>query len=150
MSDKTFVYTTYIKTTPEKLWEALTSNEFLKLYWFGSSFVTDWKKGSKIVETRDNGQTGFHGEILESNPPNHLAYTFIVPGRGESNVTYDIESHSDTVTLTVTHVGYERDSEIYISLSNGFAAILSGLKTILETGESLDKDSVENLYSKTQ
>ncbi len=150
MDDKTFVYVTFIKTTPEKLWEALTSNEFLKLYWFGSTFETDWKIGSEIKEIHENGKVGFRGEILESKPPKFLKYTFVASEQIETVVTYEIESVGDTVTLTTTHIGFERDSKYYKSTSIGWAAIHSGLKTLLETGESLDKDSVNRLYELTQ
>ncbi len=150
MSDNSFVCVTFIRTTPEKLWEALTTNEFLKLYWFGSRFETDWKVGSSIKEINESGKVGFHGEILESDQPNRLSYSFITADEIETVVTYKIESAGDIVTLTTTHVGYEKGSKNYQSTSVGWAAIHSSLKTLLETGESLDKDAVSELYGKTQ
>lgn len=150
MDDKTFVCVTFIKTTPKKLWEALTSNEFLKLYWFGSTFETDWKVGSDIKEIHENGKVGFHGEVLESEPPKYLKYSFIASEEIETVVTYEIECAGDTVTLTTTHIGFEKGTKPYQSTSIGWAAIHSGLKTLLETGKSLDKDNVYKLYAMTQ
>lgn len=148
MDDKTFVYIAFIKTTPEKLWEALTDSSFIEQYWFGSSFETDWKVGSKIVEIHKNGKQGFHGEILKSNPPKLLSYSFMTSAGIKTVVTFEIESIGDTVTLRTTQVGYDRNSTNYKSTSVGWAAIHSGLKTLLETNEALDGDSVYGLYDK--
>ncbi|NNF00582.1 MAG: SRPBCC family protein [Pyrinomonadaceae bacterium] len=148
MKEDTFVYVTFIKTTAEKLWEALTNSEFIEKYWFGSTFETDWKVGSKIIETRDTGEPGFHGEILESEPPRRLVYSFVVPGREASKVTYEIASHGQMVTLKVIHAGYDKDSAEYKSTSNGWSAIMSGIKTLLETGKPLDKDSIYDLFGR--
>ena len=134
-----FVYVTYIDTTPEKLWEALTNTEFMKQYWFGSDFETDWKVGSAIKETQQNGQPGFQGEILKFEPPRVLAYTFYGQAEGEpvTRVTFELKPQGETVRLTTTHEGYEAGSKDYKSISEGWAAILSSLKTFLEKGEPL-------------
>ena len=146
MSDKTIVYVTFIKTTPEKLWEALTKNEFIKLYWFGSTLETDWKVGSTIKEVKDVDDPFFYGEILESDPPNRLAYTFRVDGEPDTEVTITIEAEEETCKLTIEHKGYEEDSKFYRSTKLGWAAICSGIKTLLETGNSLDKNELEKLF----
>jgi len=146
MSDNSFVYVTFIKTTPEKLWEALTNNEFIKDFWFGSTLETDWKVGSEIKEIKDVDEPAFQGEILESDPPRRLAYTFCVPGEPDTEVSLTIESEEETTKLTIEHSGYEKDSKFYKSTSLGWSAICSGLKTLLETGSSLDKNDMEKLF----
>jgi len=150
MSDKTFVYITFIKSTPEKVWEALTDNEFIKNFWFGSTFKTDWEVGSKIQEIRNTDQLGFHGEILVADKPNHLSYTFVDSNDGiDTVVDIKIESADEAVKLTLTHKGYEQGSDIYRSISYGWAGIFSGLKTLVETGNPMDRKSVEQLFAKS-
>lgn len=75
MSKPQFVYVSYIETTPEKLWEALTSSEFTRQYWFGAEVRSDWKVGSPFALTLD-GEVTDSGEILEADPPRHLSYSF--------------------------------------------------------------------------
>lgn len=146
MSDNTIVYVTFIKTTPEKLWEALTNNEFIKHFWFGSTIESDWKIGSKIKEVKDVDDPFFYGEILESDPPRRLAYTFCVSGEPDTEVSFTIEGEEGTTKLTIEHSGYEKDSKFYKSTSLGWAAISSGIKTLLETGSPLDKNAMEKLF----
>lgn len=150
MNDKIFVYVTLIKATPEKIWEALTHNEFINDFWFGSSFETDWKVGSEIKEIRNVDQPGFHGEILVADAPKRLSYTFIA-GKDETETKVDIEldAEGDVVKLTLTHTGYHQDSDIYRSISYGWAGIFSSLKTLVETGEPIDRKSVEQLFAKS-
>ncbi len=135
-----FVYVTYINTTPEKLWEALTNAEFMKQYWFGSNFETDWKVGSTIKETMRDGKPGFQGEILKFEPPSVLSYTFYTESETKTQVTFDIKPQGGAVKLTTTHEGYEPGSKDYQSISGGWAAVLSSLKTLLETGKPLEID----------
>ncbi len=138
MNEKKFVYVTYIDTTPEKLWEALTNTEFMKKYWFGSNFETDWKIGSTIKETQQDGSPGFQGEIVQFEPPQLLSYTFHTESEMKTQVTFDIKPQSATaVKLTTTHEGYEIGSKDYRSISEGWAAVISSLKTFLEKGEPL-------------
>lgn len=148
MSDSTIVYVTFIKTTPEKLWEALTNNEFIKHFWFGSTLETDWKVGSKIKEVKDVDDPFFQGEILESDPSKRLAYTFCVDGEPDTEVSFTIEAENGTTKLTIEHKGYDKDSKFYKSTSLGWAAISSGIKTLLETGEPMDKNAMEKLFFK--
>jgi len=146
MSDNTIVYVTFIKATPEKVWEALTNNEFIKHFWFGSTLETDWKVGSTIREVKDVDAPFFHGEILESDPPTRLAYTFLVDGEPDTEVSLTIETEGETTKLTIEHKGYRKDSKFYKITSLGWAATCSGLKTLLETGDSLDKDEMGKLF----
>ena len=141
MSKPEFVYVTYIETTPEKLWEALTSSEFSKRYWFGTEVRSDWKVGSPFALVTD-GKTSDTGEILIADPPRRLAFTFkhelFEEMRDEpaTKVVFTIEPFGEIVKLTVTHEGFAADSKLLGAVSNGWPAILSGLKSLLETGHA--------------
>jgi uncharacterized protein YndB with AHSA1/START domain len=137
-----FVYVTYIETTPEKLWEALTNSEFSKRYWFGADVISDWKVGSPFALVM-NGTTTDVGEILEADPPRRLSYTFhhvtTEESRKErpSKVVFNIEPHGNLVKLTLTHEGFAEGSRHLDGISKGWPAILSGLKSMLESGTAL-------------
>ena len=136
------VFEIYIKTTPERLWEALTSSEMRAKYTFGVGVETDWKAGSRWqgVTPKAPGPIS-HGEVLEVDPPHRLVQSFQalwseeVERAGTSRVTYEIEPVADSCRLTVIHDQLPEDvnDEIY----GGWPMILSGLKTLLETGETL-------------
>lgn len=142
MSKPHFVYVTYIETTPERLWEALTSSEFSRQYWFGAELRSDWKVGSPFALVMD-GETTDSGEILEAVPPRHLSYSFkhqkFEELRGEpiSKVSFSLEPFGKLVKLTVLHEGFAEGSKFLGAISNGWPAILSGLKSLLETGKVL-------------
>ena len=138
------VYDIYIKTTPERLWEAITSAEIRKHFQFGALFESDWAKGSGITMSSPAGLLG-DGEVLESDPPRRLVHTMTcrwseeVAAEGETRVTWEIsqvgEGDRASCCLTVTH-DQMRDgcnAQVY----GGWPMILSGLKTWLETGEDL-------------
>ena len=137
------VFEIYIRTTPERLWEAITDPELRSKYNFGTRVNSDWKAGSKLETShpRAEGPLG-SGEILEVNPPRRLVHTMValwsdeVKSEGESRVTWDIEQIADdSCRLTVTHDQLREgaNEELY----GGWPMILSGLKTLLETGEKL-------------
>ncbi len=138
-----FVYVTYIETTPEKLWDALTNPEFTRQYWFGVSVTSDWKVGSPMAYLQ-NGERTVEGTILEAERPRLLSYTFH-DTRGEASkepptrVTLEIEPelNTKTVRLTVTHTDFVPNSLHRPSISQGWPAVLSGLKSFLESGKIL-------------
>jgi uncharacterized protein YndB with AHSA1/START domain len=142
MSKPEFVYTTYIEATPEELWEALTSSEFSRRYWFGTELRSDWKVGSPFALVM-NGATTDVGEILEVDPPRRLSYSFkhVLNGemRNESatKVIFTIEPHGKLVKLTLTHQGFAEGSKLLDGISKGWPAILSSLKSLLERGTAL-------------
>jgi len=142
MSKPEFVYVTYIETTPDKLWQALTSSEFTKRYWWNTSVVSDWKVGSAFSLVMD-GTTTDVGEVLEFDPPRLLSYTFhhvlSEAARRErpTKVAFKLEPHGKLVKLTLTHEGFEPGSVILDGISKGWPAILSSLKTMLESGTAL-------------
>ncbi|MCA1458638.1 SRPBCC family protein [Bradyrhizobium sp. BRP22] len=140
MSTPEFVYVTYIETTPEKLWEALTDSDFTRRYWFNTEVRSDWKVGSPFALVM-NGTTTDVGEILEADRPRRLAYTFKhqldedMRNEPPTKVAFTLEPHGSLVKLTVTHEGFVEDSKLFDGISKGWPAILSGLKTLLETGK---------------
>ena len=137
-----FVYVTYIKTTPEKLWDALTSSEFSKRYWFDTELRSDWKVGSSFALVM-NGTTTDVGEILEANRPRRLSYTFRhvldddLRAEPATKAVFTLEPHGDLVKLTLTHEGFADGSKLLDGISKGWPAILSNLKSLLESGRAL-------------
>ncbi|MEV7362036.1 ArsR/SmtB family transcription factor [Streptomyces sp. NPDC003631] len=146
MSDKpTFVYVIYIRSTPEAVWDALTDAELTAAYW-GHSNVSDWKPGSRWehVRTDGSGIADVVGEVVESDRPGRLVTTWTSPeneGRPEaySKVTFDIQPHADIVRLTVTHEDLADEREC-ADVAGGWAAVLSNLKSLIETGSPLPQE----------
>jgi uncharacterized protein YndB with AHSA1/START domain len=143
MSDR-FVYVTYIRTTPEKLWDALREPEFTKQYWFGNWQESGWKKGASWKLLASDGGVNASGEIVEIEKPKRLKMKWLgekTPeqrAEGYSLCTYDIEAAAgDTVKLTVTHEIDRPNSVVIRAVSGGWPMVLSNLKTMLETGEGL-------------
>lgn len=140
-----FIYVTYIETTPDKLWEALTSSEFTRRYWFGSDIVSDWKVGSPFSLVM-NGKTTDQGKVLEAEKPRRLSYTFhhvlneAARKEAPSKVTFVLEPHGKLVKLTLTHEDFVPDSVVLDGISKGWPAILSSLKSLLESGRALNHD----------
>jgi uncharacterized protein YndB with AHSA1/START domain len=138
-----FIYVSYIETTPEELWEALTSSKFTTRYWWDTSLISDWKVGSPISLVL-KGKTTDVGEILVADRPRRLAYTChhilneAALKERPSRVTFALEPHGKLVKLTLTHEGFAGDSVVYDGISKGWPAILSSLKSLLETGEALE------------
>jgi uncharacterized protein YndB with AHSA1/START domain len=149
MDKPEFVYVTYIKTTPEQLWQALTDGEFTRRYWFGRRVKSDWRVGSRVEFWADDGKLSDSGEILEANRPRRLSYTwtveFIEELRREppSRVTFELEPLGDVVKLTVTHDQFGPGSAVLKGVSNGWPIILASLKSLLETGMPLAVTSAE-------
>jgi uncharacterized protein YndB with AHSA1/START domain len=144
LEDKTMekVFEIYIKTTPERLWEAITDPDMRRVYNFGVGVWSDWTPGSHYESVHPGaGVTIAEGENLEVDPPRRLVQSFNalwsedVKGEGTSRVTWEIEPVGDSCRLTVTHDELREDAndELY----GGWPMILSGLKTLLETGEQL-------------
>jgi uncharacterized protein YndB with AHSA1/START domain/DNA-binding transcriptional ArsR family regulator len=156
MGTPEFVYVTYIRTTPERLWRALTDPEFTARYW-GRTYDTDWKKGSRYGLTQSGIRVDDPEQmILEADPPRRLSYTWHavsaemaqalgwsdefyarLAAEPRSRVTFEIEPEEDNkVRLTVIHDGFEEGSGMLESVSGGWPRVLANLKTLLETGEA--------------
>jgi uncharacterized protein YndB with AHSA1/START domain len=137
-----FVYVSYIETTPEKLWEALTSSEFTRRYWFDTEVRSDWKVGSPFALAM-GGKVTDTGDILESDRPRRLSYSFkhelFEEMRQEpvTKVVFTIDPFDAIVKLTVTHEGFVEGGKLLGSISKGWPAILSGLKSLLEIGRAV-------------
>jgi uncharacterized protein YndB with AHSA1/START domain len=138
-----YVYVTYIESTPERVWQALTDADLTAQYW-GHSNVSDWQIGSawEHLRTDGSGIADVAGTVLESVPPRRLAMTFDAPGatppQGPSKVTFDIEPYHEIVRLTVTHE-YLADDEALAAISAGWPAVCANLKSLLETGHVLPR-----------
>lgn len=140
MPDKpTFVYVTYIESTPERVWEALTDADLTARYW-GHSNVSDWRAGSRWEHRRIDGSdfADVVGEVVVSEPPRRLVTTWAPPdGDAEpSRVTFDIEPYGEIVRLVVTHEHLVDEAE-RAEVAAGWPAVLSNLKSLLETGHPL-------------
>ncbi len=141
MPRSTFVYVTYIRTTPERLWSALTEDaEFMKQYWFGMHCESEFTAGSPWKLVNDKGEVWDAGEIVEADPPRRLVIRWEhqmrpeLKAEGASLCTMELESAGQAVRLTITH-GLDRDgSKLVEAVSGGWPKILSNLKSLLETG----------------
>jgi uncharacterized protein YndB with AHSA1/START domain len=138
-----FVYVTYIKTTREKLWNALIQPEFTKAYWYGSYQESTWKKGAKWELKMPDGGVADQGEVLEIEPQHRLVLKWRnefrpeLKDEGYTRCTMELAQDGDAIKLTVTHEIDAKDSRMIDGVSNGWPKILSSLKSLLETGESL-------------
>jgi uncharacterized protein YndB with AHSA1/START domain len=134
------VFEIYIKTTPERLWRAITDTEMRRKYNFGAVVTSDWTRGSRY-EGRGGGNLIFEGENLEVDPPRRLVQNFRalwgedVKGEGSSRVTWEIEPIGDSCRLTVIHDQLREGANN--QLYGGWPMVLSGIKTLLESGEIL-------------
>jgi uncharacterized protein YndB with AHSA1/START domain len=142
---ETFIYVTYIRTTAEKLWDALTKPEFTREYWFGSSQDCQWETDSAWKLVFADGTLTDSGRVLEIDRPNRLVLSWRnefrpeLAAEGATRASFTLEPRdSHTVKLTVTHEIDKPDSVFLKNLSNGWPLVLSSLKTMLETGQSLE------------
>jgi uncharacterized protein YndB with AHSA1/START domain len=139
-----FVYTTYIETSAEKLWQALTDGDFTERYWFGHRGTSDWKAGSPYTFARQ-GAPSIEGKVLVSDPPRQLSYSWdscSPEARRErtSRVTFDLEPRGKVVKLTVTHDELDERGVTLRNISGGWPMVIASLKSLLETGHGLDID----------
>ena len=144
MSKPEFVYTTYIETSADKLWHALTDGDFTERYWFGHRVTSDWKVGS-LYGFANQGKPTVDGNVLVSDPPRRLAYSWNnrkdeAKGEGTSRVTFDLEPRGKVVKLTVTHDELGEDGKTLRDISGGWPMVIASLKSILETGQPLPAD----------
>ena len=142
MSKPVFVYVTYIASTPDKVFKALTDTEATGKFWFGNAVTSDWKVGSPVTFHRE-GKLILQGQVLEYDPPRRLSHTFRpmhdaqFSAEQPSRVVYELEQQRDQVKLTVTHDGFAEGSKVFASISNGWPLVLSSLKSYLEANRVL-------------
>jgi uncharacterized protein YndB with AHSA1/START domain len=146
MSKPVFVYVTYIRTTQEKLWQALTDPDFNRKYWFGAHQESDWKKGSPWKIVFADGRIADTGEILEIEPERRMVIkwrhemTPDLKAEGYTRCTIEIEPQGDVMKLAVTHETEKEGPGKFIgAVSQGWPQILSSLKSLLETGKALPR-----------
>jgi uncharacterized protein YndB with AHSA1/START domain len=141
MNKSEFVYVVYIRTTPERLWSALTGPDFMKQYWFGMHFQTDWKSGSTWQLVFPDGRVADTGEIVEIDPPRRMVLKWRndfrpeLKAEGYARCTIELAPIADSVKLSITHVMDRAQSQFIEAVSGGWPRILFNLKSLLETGE---------------
>lgn len=140
MARSTFVHVTYIRTTPEALWSALTDVVLMKQYWFGVRCESRWTPGSSWTLAYPDGRTTDAGEIAEAVPPRRLVIRWRHQDRpelraeGESVCTMELEPGGDAVRLSLTHSIDREPSAFIAAVSAAWPMVLSNLKSLLETG----------------
>jgi len=146
MARSKFVYVTYIRTTPEQLWSALTDTEFMRQYWFGMHCDSQWTPGSSWKMVHPDGTVTDAGEIVESAPPRRLVIRWQhqkrpeLKAEGDSICTMELEQSGTAVKLSITHTIEREPSKLIEAVSGGWPKILSNLKSLLETGAIALKD----------
>jgi uncharacterized protein YndB with AHSA1/START domain len=145
MNNSRFVYVTYIRTTPEKLWKALIDPEFTRRFWNETWQDCEWKPGATWRLMIPDGRVADAGEVVEIEPQRRLVLRWrneFMPElreEGYSRMTYEIEKKGESVKLTVIHEMDRPGSKFVEAVSGGWPMILSSLKSLLETGEPLEE-----------
>ena len=145
MAESRFVYVTYIRTTPEKLWQALLDPDFTRYYWCETWQECEWKPGASWRIMIPDGRVADSGEVLEIEPRRRLVLKWRnefkpeLHAEGYSRLTYELEKQGESVKLTILHEIDKPDSKLIGSTSTGWPAILSSLKSLLETGQPLEE-----------
>jgi uncharacterized protein YndB with AHSA1/START domain len=135
-----FIYVTFIRTTPARLWEALTDPQFIRQYWFDMDIECGWRKGSPWKMVHPDGTLTDRGEILEIDPPQRMVIHWLhewkpeLKAEGPSRCTIELEPVDGAVKLTITHEIDRPESRLITAVSGGWPRILSNLKSLLETG----------------
>jgi uncharacterized protein YndB with AHSA1/START domain len=143
-SPSQFVYSIYIRTTPEKLWEALLNKEFQRQFWAETWQESEWKVGAAWKIMLPDGRVADSGEILEFEPHKRIVLSWRnefkaeLKSEGFSRMTYELDQQGDCVKLTVTHQMDKPGTKFIQAVSQGWPPILSSLKSLLETGEALE------------
>lgn len=145
MQTDQFVYVTYIRTTPEKLWKALIEPEFTRQFWCNTTQESEWKPGATWKILMPNGAVADSGEVVEIDPHRRLVLKWRnefrpeLKAEGYSRLTYQLEPEGKSVKLTVIHEMEKEGSKFIEAVSSGWPHILASLKSLLETGESLEE-----------
>ena len=140
MPRSTFVYVTYIRTTPERLWSGLTDPDFMRQYWFGMHCESEFIAGSSWKLVNDRGEVWDAGQIVEAEPPRRLVIRWEhqmrpeLRAEGASICSMELEPAGQAVRLTITHSVEREGSKLVEAVSGGWPKILSNLKSLLETG----------------
>ncbi len=144
MSAPRHVYEIYIRTSPEKLWQAITDPELTRRYYYSSSVESDFTPGSSIAYRMTDGSAVIQGTIVEADAPRRLVQTFAFPldpataDDRPSRVTWEIEPMGEACLLRLVHDDFDGETATFKGVEHGWVPVLSGLKTLLETGEPLE------------
>ena len=140
MKKPKLVYTTFIRSTPKKTWDAISNPKFTRQYWAGMANVSDWKKGSKWEHHSPGNEVWITGKVVQCTPPKRLVLTWVDPDnlKDKSRVTFEIEQVGDSVCLTVTHDQFKEGSTMAGKVARGWPRVLSSMKSFLETGKGLN------------
>lgn len=150
MKKSQFVYVTYIKTTPEKLWSALTGEKFMKQYWFGCHCESQWTAGSSWKLVSGDGQVLDAGEIVEADAPRRLVIRWQhqskpeLKAEGPSLCTIELEPFGTAIKLSITHAIEREPSKLIEAVSGGWPKVISNLKSLLEYGSVALQDPYPN------
>jgi len=145
MKKDQFIYVTYIRTTPEKLWKALIEPEFTRRFWCNTTQQSEWKPGASWKILMPDGRVADSGEVVEIEPNRRLVLKWRnefrpeLKAEGYSRMTYELEKEGNSVKLTVIHEIEKEGSKFVEAVSSGWPHILASLKSLLETGESLEE-----------
>jgi uncharacterized protein YndB with AHSA1/START domain len=147
-ASSTYVYVTFIRTTPERLWQALTDPETMRRYWFGMHQESEWTPGAAWSLKFADGRTADSGEVIEIDPPRRLVLKWHnqfkpeLAAEGPARCTIELEPVEHAVKLTITHAIDRSPSKFIEAVSGGWPRILSNLKSLLETGEAVLKGEI--------
>jgi len=155
MSRDSFIYVTYIRSTPQNVWDALLQPEFTRQYWFGVTLESTWQQGAPWRMVHPDGRTTDIGSIIEIDPPKKMVIRWRheldpeLTAEGWSRCTIELEPNDDLVKLTVLHelANPRADSKLINAVSGGWPRILSSLKSLLETGAPLEMPSTKARYA---
>jgi uncharacterized protein YndB with AHSA1/START domain len=147
MAESRFVYVTYIRTTPEKLWQALLDPEFTRRYFRETWVESEWKAGASWRRAVPGGRVINSGQVLEIEPHRRLVLSWRhepdfypeLHEEGYSRCTFELEKQGSSVKLTIIHEMDKPDSKLIQAVSGGWPLFLASLKSLLETGESLEE-----------
>ena len=141
MAESRFIYVTFIRTTPARLWETLTDSQFVRKYWFGVNIECGWEKGSPWKMLFPDGRVADMGAILDIEPPRRMVIRWQnewkpeFKAEGPTRCTMELEPVDHAVKLTITHEIDRRESELIKAVSGAWPITISNLKSLLETGE---------------
>lgn len=143
MAKSSFVYVTYIRSTPQKIWDALTTPEFTRQFWFGMHLASEWKAGSAWEMVHSDGRVADRGEVIEADAPRRLVLLWRNVWRpefaaeGDALCTITLEPADGAVKVQIVHEMEREKAGLIGAVSNGWPRIMANLKSLLETGRTV-------------
>jgi uncharacterized protein YndB with AHSA1/START domain len=149
MSEPKHVYEVFIQASPDRVWKALTDGALTERYFHRTRVESTWLPGAPLTYLNRDGSVGLEGEIVEADPPRRIVHTFHFPEDPDepierrSRVTWELEPRGPATLLRLTHDDFDGETKTYRGVEDGWVSVLSGLKTLLETGKAIDMPSAE-------